>query len=56
MELKDYRDQLDRIDGQLVSLFKERMETVKSIADYKKEHNTPVCKSTPSSSTPPCWS
>ena len=42
MELKDYRDQLDRIDGQLVSLFKERMETVKSIADYKKEHNTPV--------------
>ena len=42
MELKDYRDQLDRIDGQLVSLFKERMETVKSIADYKKEHNAPV--------------
>ena len=42
MELKDYRDQLDRIDGQLLSPFKERVERVKSIGDCKKEHNTPV--------------
>lgn len=42
MELKDYREQLDRIDGQLAELFKQRMETVKRVADYKKEHNTPV--------------
>ena len=42
MELKDYREQLDRIDDQLAALFKQRMETVKQVADYKKEHNTPV--------------
>ena len=42
MELKDYRDQLDQIDNQLAALFKRRMETVKQVADYKKEHNTPV--------------
>ncbi len=42
MELKDYREQLDRIDDQLAALFKQRMETVKQVADYKREHNTPV--------------
>ena len=42
MELKDDREQLDQIDGQLVALFKQRMETVKQVADYKREHNTPV--------------
>jgi len=45
MELKDYRDQLDTIDGQIVALFRQRMETVREIADYKKEHNTPVLAS-----------
>jgi len=42
MDLQDYRAQLDQIHDQLVSLFKQRMETVKNVADYKKEHNTPV--------------
>lgn len=42
MELKDYREQLDQIDDQLAALFKRRMETVKQVADYKREHNTPV--------------
>ena len=42
MELQDYRERLDQIDGQLAELFKQRMETVKLVADYKKEHNTPV--------------
>ena len=42
MELKDYREQLDQIDDQLTALFKRRMETVRQVADYKKEHNTPV--------------
>lgn len=45
MELKDYRGQLDAIDDQLAELFKQRMETVKNIADYKKEHNAPVLAS-----------
>lgn len=42
MDLQDYRAQLDRIDDQLAALFRQRMETVKQVADYKKEHNTPV--------------
>lgn len=42
MELQDYRTQLDQIDDQIVSLFTQRMETVRNVADYKKEHNTPV--------------
>jgi len=42
MELKDYRDQIDQIDDQLAALFRQRMEAVKHIADYKKEHNTAV--------------
>ena len=42
MELQDYRDRLDQIDGQLAELFKRRMETVREVADYKKEHGTPV--------------
>ena len=42
MDLQDYRNQLDQIDDQLAALFKRRMETVKLVADYKKEHSTPV--------------
>lgn len=42
MELKDYREKLDTIDDQIAALFRQRMETVGEIADYKKEHHTPV--------------
>lgn len=42
MELKDYRAKLDDIDAQIVSLFCERMNTVRSIAEYKKAHELPV--------------
>lgn len=42
MELKVYRDRLDQIDAQIVALFRERMETVSQIADYKKSHELPV--------------
>ena len=35
MNLQDCRERLDQIDGQLAALFKERMETVKLVADYK---------------------
>lgn len=45
MDLQDYRNQLDQIDDQLAALFKRRMETVKLIADYKKEHGAPVMAS-----------
>lgn len=42
MDLQDYRAELDRIDDEIAALFKRRMETVRNVADYKKEHNTPV--------------
>ena len=45
MELKDYRDKLDRIDDQMAALFRERRETVREVADFKREHNTPVLAS-----------
>lgn len=45
MDLKDYRTQLDAIDDQMASLFKQRMEIVRQVADYKKETNTPVMAS-----------
>lgn len=42
MDLKDYCNQLDTIDDQMAALFKQRMEIVRKVADYKKETNTPV--------------
>lgn len=42
MELKDYRDQIDRIDGELIRLFAKRMELAAQIAAYKKEHGLAV--------------
>ena len=45
MDLKDYRAQLDAIDDQMTALFKQRMEIVRHVADYKRETNTPVMAS-----------
>ena len=67
MELQDYRAQLDQIDDQIVSLFTQRMETVRNVADYKKAGSetssigSPAragrnCRNTPGSSSLPCWS
>lgn len=42
MELKDYRQELDRIDDEMVKLFTERMEIAAQIAQYKKENGLPV--------------
>ena len=42
MELKDYRNKLNTIDHDILTLFRERMETVKAIAAYKKRHDLPV--------------
>ena len=36
------REQMDKIDDQLIRLFTERMETAARIAEYKKEHGIPV--------------
>ena len=45
MELKDYRKQLDEIDGKLLSLFAERMNIVAEIARWKQENLFPVLDS-----------
>ena len=42
MELKECRNKLDVIDSQIISLFCERMETVKQVAEYKKAHDMPI--------------
>jgi len=42
MSLNIYREQIDIIDEQLLSLFKERMGVSKDVALYKKEHNLSV--------------
>ena len=42
MEIKDLRNEIDKIDGELTALFKKRMETAAEIAAYKKENNLPV--------------
>ena len=40
--LDQMRQDIDRIDSQMVDLFKERMETSLEIAKYKKAHDLPV--------------
>ena len=42
MDLLDYRRQIDEIDDQLVSLFRQRMAVAREIAHYKKERGMPV--------------
>ena len=42
MDLKDYRQEIDAIDDQLVELFRRRMEVAAEIAAYKKEKCLPV--------------
>ncbi len=42
MELKDYREQLDGIDKEMIGLFAERMQIAAQIAGLKKEKGLPV--------------
>lgn len=37
MSIEQYRNDIDQIDKELVELFNKRMETVKKVAEYKKE-------------------
>ena len=41
-ELTRIRGELDRIDRQMVELFKERMELSSQVAAYKREHDLPI--------------
>jgi len=40
--MKEFREQIDRIDGEIFRLFGERMDVVRQIALYKKAHGLPV--------------
>ncbi len=42
MDIKDYRDQLDVLDAQLVELFCKRMEICGDVARWKKENGKPI--------------
>ncbi len=42
MSMEEYRSQINDIDKEIVRLYTERMEVVKSIGKYKKENNLPV--------------
>lgn len=42
MNLNDYREQLDRIDAELLRLFSERMEIAGTIGQYKRKNGLPV--------------
>jgi len=42
MDLQRYREQIDKIDSELLKLFSERMNIARQIALFKKEHNLPA--------------
>ena len=42
MEQNGYRQEIDKIDDQIVDLFTQRMAVAKDIAAYKKEHQLPI--------------
>lgn len=42
MDLKDYRNKIDKIDDEIVRLFLERMEISKEVADVKIANDMPV--------------
>ena len=41
-DLSDYRREIDAIDAQLIPLFEQRMDVVRKVAAYKKEHRMQV--------------
>lgn len=42
MDLAQLRQEIDKIDDEMVRLFGQRMEISAQISDYKKEHNLPI--------------
>ncbi len=42
MDLSNYRQEIDKIDKELLRLFQERMDISAKIAEYKKENSLPV--------------
>jgi len=42
MDLHDYREEIDKIDDELLRLFQKRMGVCLKIAEYKKERGMPA--------------
>ena len=42
MDLKELRNGIDDIDGEILGLFMKRMELCRDVAEYKREHDMPV--------------
>lgn len=42
MDLKDYRQEINRLDEEILALFARRMAVAAAIGDYKKAHGLPV--------------
>ncbi len=42
MGIQDYRQEIDKIDEELVRLFNKRMEVIREVAQFKKESKTPL--------------
>ena len=41
-DMKKLREQIDRIDSQILKLYEERMDVVRAIGEYKIENDLPV--------------
>lgn len=42
MDIQELRQEIDRIDKELVDLFCKRMEVSAQVGDYKREHKMPI--------------
>ena len=42
MELNELRNEINRIDDEILELFLRRMDVAEQVADYKREHDLPI--------------
>ena len=42
MDITELREEIDKIDDQLVKLFVQRMQVSEQVAQYKRERNLPI--------------
>ena len=42
MDLNELRNEINRIDDEILELFLRRMDVAEQVADYKREHDLPI--------------
>ncbi len=42
MDLQDLRNEIDKLDSEMLGIFEKRMDLCRQVALYKKEHNLPI--------------